>query len=243
MSLELSGEVIGSKVLQSIGGLDVKRHFKLDTANFSWVDDFLRDEALRKKIMDLRENIDKTRKSKINKDELRKMFDSAVFQIEQARLSWFEENLKSVQDRTGAIFNSFMLSGNRYISPLGLSKENVDALFEKLPEGISQAQIDEEIKVMHSEIAQIEAVIAEELSPRSRWIYREDGEPQPYPRGCRWTQFVIAWKKIIPRFDGLVSIEGLPIDKDGEKTAYYALGLDKIAKLHPLRKPGETLKW
>jgi len=237
MGTDLRGDVIGSQALKSMGGADAKRFFKIDTTKFSWVDDYLRDEALRKKIKNLKDNIRKAQHSNIHKDELRAMFDSAIAEVREARLSWFEKKLKAVQERTGAIINSYMLAGTGYTSPIGLSEKDIDEIFSRLPEGIKQADINADVKRMNAEIAEIEAVIAKELSPRSRWIYREDGEPHPYPLGCRWTQYVIAWKKVAPRFDGPVSMEGLSVENESEKEAYFALGLDKLRKVYPLRNP------
>ncbi len=243
----LRGEEIAAQVLNASGGggASIKKYFKLDTVKFSWVDDYLRDEALRKKIQGLNDKINEMHNSPMHKDELRALFESTIDQINNERRLWFEEKLKAVQNRKGRMIYSDMLIYNAslYISPIGLSKGDIDQIFANIPEGVKQADITTAIGRMQEEVAEIEAVIEKELSPRSRWLYREDGEPFHYPQGCRWTQYVNAWKKIAQRFDGPVSAEGVPVQNEHEEAAYYALGLDKIQKLEPLRKPGQVFGW
>src|SRR4030042_4503121 len=185
----IKGEEIGSRVLNSSGGAYVRDRFKIDCIKFSWVDFYLRDEILRKKIQTLNDNIQKIKNSPIHKDELKAMFQCAISNINSARLSWFVEKLKAVQARQGEMINSYTVQGNRYIPTIDLSKSDVDAIFSQLPEeGVSQADIDAGIQQMRKEIARAEEIINRELSPPERWIYKDDGKPIPYPQGCRWTQ-------------------------------------------------------
>lgn len=231
----LSGSEKAARVLGNTGGASVKMAFKIDTINFSWVDAYLRDKAIRNKIQVLQGDIQTALKSPINRDELKTMFTSALAGIESDRLAWFAENLKAVQIRTEAMVNSNILRGRNYIPPASLSKKDVDAIFELLPEGVKQADIDADVSRLREEIKRLEGVIADELCPPERWVYRDDGKPYPYPQGCRWTQYVIAWEKVVTRFYGPVSVEGDAIKTDSEMTAYIALGLDKIGRMPPLR--------
>ncbi len=238
MSDIINGSEIASRVLNSTGGAYAKRLFKLDTVSFAWLDSFLKDRAIRNKIKALQEEIRKTMLSPVNKDELLKMFEAALASIKNDRLAWFMNMLKSSQDRQGAMVSSNTLIARQYIPPADLTKKDIDAIFSMLPEGVKQADIDSRVESIRGEIRQLEKVIAEELSPPGRWVYRDDGKPLPYPQGCRWTQYVTAWEKIAPRYDGPVSVEGSAIESESEMTAYAALGLGKIAKTHPLRRPG-----
>jgi len=74
-------------------------------------------------------------------------------------------------------------------------------------------------------------------SAKSRWVYRDNGEPIPYPQGCRWKAFFDVWSKVASRFEGPVTINGDALKTDGEYMAYVVLKLDKVPKLPPLRKP------
>jgi len=137
--------------------------------------------------------------------------------------------------------NSDIVRGKTSYTPrVDLSKSDIDNIFTQLPEGVTQAAIDAEIDKLQKEIIGIETIINNELSPPERWIYRDDGKRIPYPQGCRWTQFVDAWKIIVRRYDGPVNINGSPIDDDREMIAYKALGLDNLQKVGTasLRKPG-----
>lgn len=234
----LKGENVASMVLRASQGASVKYRYKIDTYKFSWVDDFLRDAALRKKIEGIREKIKETRGSLIDKGELRKMFESAISSINTSHIDWFVESLKAVQLRTGHMVNSDTVRGKAYSPSINLSKKDIDNIFIQLPEGVTQANIDAEVEKLLEEIRKIETVIESELSPRDRWMYRDDGKPVPYPQGCRWTQYVTAWRIIVKRYDGPVTIEGLPVNSDEELIAYRALGLHELMKITPLRKPG-----
>ena len=237
MDTTLNGSEKAARVLGNTGGAAVKMAFKIDTINFSWVDAYLRDKAIRNKIQALRDDIQKALKSLINRDELKTMFTSALAGIESDRLAWFVENLKAVQIRTDAMVSSYILRGRNYIPPTSLSKKDVDAIFMQLPEGVKQADIDADVSRLREKIKDLEMVIANELCPPGRWIYRDDGKPEPYPQGCRWTQYVICWEKVVTRFEGPVSAEGDAIKTDSEMTAYVALGLDKVGRMPPLRTP------
>jgi len=237
MSEILNGSEIASRVLGSTGGAAAKHLFKIDTSKFAWVESYLRDEALRNKSQALREDIQKVQASPIHRDELKEQFTSALSSIRNAHLQWLVEMLRSVQDRQGPLINSNMLQRDAYAHPLKLSKTEVENLFLQLPPGVKQADIDADVKRLKEEITVTEDLIARVLSPPERWIYRDDGKPHPYPQGCRWTQYVTAWKKVVTRFDGPVSMEGLSIESDSEMAAYVALGLNKISRITPVRKP------
>lgn len=237
MSEILNGSEIASRVLGSTSGAYAKKLFKIDTVNFSWIDGYLRDAALRNKIQVLRENIQKVQASPIHKDELKAMFKSALSAIKSDRLRWFTEALKSAQNRQGPMVGSNMLRHNDYTPHFALSKRDIEDIFASFPIGVKQVDIDAEAQRLREEILRTEELIARELCPHERWIYRDDGKLHPYPQGCRWTQYVTAWKKVVTRYDGPVSVEGLCIESDSEMTAYLALGLDNVSRFEPLRKP------
>ena len=45
------------------------------------------------------------------------------------------------------------------------------------------------------------------------------------------------WRKVVSRFQGNVNIEGFLCESEEEKVAFFALGLDKVRKVTPLREP------
>jgi len=233
----LKGKDLAEKVLRNTGGASIKRMFKIDTINYSWIDSYLRDKALREKIDFLRQKIKEVQTLPIHRDELKTTFKSALESIKNERVAWLRDLLTMAQNRQGAMINSHRLKRGDYILELGLSQKDIDNAFNKLPVGVKQADIELETKRLHEEIAGIEKIITDELSPSSRFIYNDDGSTVPYPQGCRWTQFVNAWEAVVPRFEGTVDIEGAAINSECERTAYTALGLNKISKITPLRKP------
>ena len=228
---------MAARVLGNTGGAAVKKAFKIDTIKFSWIDKFLHDRAARNKIQALREKIKQIQNSPVHRDELRAVFDSALLTIKNDRLHWFVEMLKTAQDRQGAMVNSHTLQQTSYLPSIDLSNTDIENIFAQLPPGVKQADIDKECKLIHEEISRHESTIERAYSPQERWIYRDDGKPEPYPQGCRWTQYVACWEKVVTRFEGPVGAEGEEIESDYERTAYIALGLDKIARSTPLRKP------
>lgn len=234
----LNGERIAAEVLSHSGGAYAKRYFKIDTFKFSWIPLFLRDEILRNKIQNCHQRIQEAKKMPIHKDELRARFQSAIDGIKNDRLSWFAAWLNKIQKRQAFGLTSDNIRTNQYIPPLDLSDADIDVIFSQLDEdGVRQADIDVMVKQSQKDIATAEKVIAQDLCPLDRWIYEDDGKPMPYPQGCRWTQYVIAWKKVAARYDGPVSVEGSAISNESEMSAYIALGLDKIGKFSPLKTP------
>ena len=234
----LNGNDVANQVLGSSAGAYVKHVFKLDTLKFSWLDDFMRDKALRKKMSVAREEITKARGSLIDKNELRMMFKSAISAINDSHIKWFVEKIKAVQQRTQTTINSHMVQANNYIPHIALSEKDIEVILSQLPEGVTQETIQAKVSKLQDEILKIEEIIKSELSPPGRWIYRDDGQPIPYPQGCRWTHYVTAWTKIAPRYNAPVTIEGLHIKTEEELIGYRALGLHDLMKRTPLRSPG-----
>lgn len=223
----LNGKDLAEKVIRNSIGAAIKRLFKLDTVEYSWVDFYLRDKLLREKINGLRQKIKDAQAQPVHRDELKKAFESAMAGIKDERLAWLRDLLKTAQNRQGAMLNSHKLRRGDYIPELGLSKEDIDKLFIELPTGVKQTDIDKEITRHREEIKVLEKRIADELSPSSRFIYNDDGTIIPYPHGCRWTQFVDAWKIVSSHFKEPVDVEGTAITREAEMTAYNALGLGK----------------
>lgn len=238
MSEILRGENIAREVLGNSGGAYVKRYFKIDTFKYSWIDLFLRDESLRKKIQTYRNNIQEARRMPMHKDELKAIMKSSIKNIHNAHLAWFAAWMKKIQQRESFGLTSENILANKYIPPIDLSNHDIDAIFAQLDEeGVRQADIDSMVNQCRKDIESAEKVIACDLSPADRWIYEDDGKPVPYPQGCRWTQYVIAWKNVVTRYEGPVSVEGAAITSEDEMTAYIALGLNKIPRVTPLRTP------
>jgi hypothetical protein len=239
----LSANELASKVIGATGGARIKQLFRLDTQSYDWIDDFLRDKAIRGNIDTLRKKIAETQQAPIHRDELRAQFVSRLKQIKAFQVKQVGDWLREVQTGGVHMFNELTFGERRVLGApflpflMGFTKDEEKEIFKGLPEGVRQKDKMEQIEECQAEIAKLEAKITEELSPRSRWLHRENGEPFPYPQGCRWTTFVKTWELISARFSGPVDLNGWRIANEDELKAYYALGLDKVHKLPPLREP------
>jgi hypothetical protein len=234
---------IASSVIGNSGGAYASRLFKLDTIEYSWVKDFKRDQELRAEMEDLKQKIIEAGKLPIHRDELRKRFENEVKRMNEFRLQQISANVSSAQQRTEILFTENSIGERKVLGApyfpylLNLTPSDIDAIFSELPEGVRQVEIDKNIQKFQKRIKELEAVIEKELSPKSRWLYRDNGEPIPYPQGCRWKAFADVWGKVQARFEGPVTINGDALKTDAEYLAHAALKLDKVPKLPPLRKP------
>jgi len=233
-----AGAVIGST-----GGAYVSRLFRLNTIDYLWIKDYRRDQEIRAEIEDLRQKIIEAGKLPIHKDELRARFENQIEQINAFRIRQIVAQLSSVQKREGILYAEVSIGelkvlGAPYLPYLiNLSSSDIDAVFSEIPEGVKQKSINKTIENCQRRIKELEAIIDEELSPKSRWLHRDNGEPIAYPTGCRWKAFTDVWKKVQARFDAPVNINGSGLKTDAEYMAHGVLKLDKVAKLTPLRKP------
>jgi hypothetical protein len=129
---------------------------------------------------------------------------------------------------------------NKYIPAIDLTENEIEKIISNLPdEGVRKKEIDAKVKSNTDEINKIQEIIETKLSPKDRWKYEDDGEPIPYPQGCQWTQYVKAWRMIAARFEGPVSVEGMAIQGEKEREAYFALGLNSLSKIFPIKKVPE----
>lgn len=232
------------EVLASSGRVSFKRRYRIDVENYSWVSDYVRDQKLRKEIDELRAKITTTQHSPIDKAELRARFERGVDQIKQDFLEVVRDHLVKAQNRECPVIGGLYPFGNYPIElPLMaltmISSEERNNLIDVLPEGVKAEDINKEVEALKGQITKCEEVINTELSPPDRWIYSDMGQPWPYPQGCRWSKFVEGWKKVVPRFDGKVDIEGCALKTEAEFKAFYALELERIPKMTPLRTPWE----
>lgn len=232
-----------SAVIGNTGGAYVSKLFRLDTINYSWIKDYRRDQEIRAEIEDLRQKIIAAGKLPIHKDELRARFENQIKQMNEFRIRQIAAQLSSVQKREGIIYaensiGELKVLGAPYLPYLiNLSSSDIDAVFSEIPEGVKQKSIDKTIENCQKRIKELETIIDKELSPKSRWLYRDNGEPMAYPTGCRWKAFTDVWKKIQARFDAPVNINGSGLKTDAEYMAHSVLKLDKVPKSTPLRKP------
>ena len=235
---ELAAMVIGYR-----GGASVKRHFGIDTKTYAWVKDFVRDKEARDQIRLLKEKIAEVKASLINKDELKKIFETRVKSINTFRIDQLKDNLAKVQKREERLIDALYMDSRLVIGAkpypflMEFSTSDMEEIFSGLLDGVKQKDIDETVEQCQKEIQKIEGLLAKEFSPQGRWLHRENGDPVPYPQGCRWTPFVEVWRKVNSRFEGAVDIEGHALKTDSEHKAYFLLGLDKEKKIAPLSKP------
>ena len=230
---------IANSVLSNTGGAAVKRHFR----TYAWVKDYVYDQKIREEIKRLQEKIVETGALPIHKDELESRFKARVEEINTFRIQQLKDHLASVQKREDPLFTELILdnkkiNGTRMLPFfMNFSPTQIETIFSELPDGVSQKDIEKSVSELQKKILKLEDVLSKELSPQKRWYYRDDGVPVPYPQGCRWTAFVEVWKKVLSRFEGRVDIEGSALETPEEHGAFGLLGLDRVMKITPLRKP------
>ncbi|MBW1795569.1 MAG: hypothetical protein JRJ38_14250 [Deltaproteobacteria bacterium] len=234
---------LAKSVLSNTGGAAVKRYFRLDTRTYAWVKDYVYDQKIREEIKLLQEKIVKNRALPIHKEELESRFKARVEEINTFRIQQFKDHLTSVQIRESRLFDELFLestpiNGARMVPCLiTFSPKEIDTIFSELQDGVRQKDIEKTVTGLEKKISKLQEVLAQELNPRQRWYYRDDGVPVPYPQGCRWTAFVEVWKKVVSRFEGKVDIEGSALETPEEHEAFGLLRLDTVMKFPPLRKP------
>jgi len=232
------------EVLASGGQVSFKHSYRIDVVNYSWVKDYVRDQKLRQEIDQLKKKIAEAQNSPIDKNELRAMFEAGVKQTRQNFLELLKNNLSKAQKRECGTIGGLHEYGN-IASELPLmavtlvSSEDIKDIIAELPVGVKHKEIEKTIEGIKKQIAEREAIIEKELSPKDRWFYDDRGNPLPYPAGCRWTKFVEGWKTVVARFDGKVDIEACALVTEDEFAAFHMLELEKVYKLTPLRAPWE----
>ena len=232
------------EVLASGGQVGIKYTYRLDVDKYSWVKDYVRDQKLRQEIDQLRKEIAEAQNSPIDKSELRAMFEAGVEQTRQNFLELLKNNLSKAQKRECGVIGGLHEYGNiaselPLMSITLVSSEDIKDIIAALPPGIKQKEIEKTIEGIKKQIAEREAIIEKELSPKDRWFYDDRGNSLPYPAGCRWNKFVDGWRRVVSRFDGKVDIEGCALVTEDEFAAFHMLELEKVYKLTPLRAPWE----
>lgn len=227
-------------VLEGGGRTKMKHLYGVDTFKYGWVESYLRDKTIRQEIEKLEKEKWELEKLPIHKDELKRYFEGLLNSIREARKTSIQGLLIDAQKRALSLEDFHVAIQSRTFSPLALlvfSQKEIDAFFSVLPDGVREKEIQSLVKQKEAQIFELKARIEKELSPQERWFYSDAGIAQRYPSGCRWTLFVNDWKKVASRFIGIVNIEGTLPEREEEKTAYYALGIDKMKKLTSLREP------
>lgn len=226
-------------VIESGGRARIKKHYGVDTTNYDWVESYLRDKEIRRKIKDLQEKIPQIQAAPIHKAELKVIFKENLVKIKEALMTQIQDLLIAAQNRKVGDADLLSILGSKITYPfiLLLSEVEIDALFSRLGEGTKQSEIDKSVQQTQKQIKELNEKIERELSPQDRWFHFDSGHPEPYPGGCRWTLFVKDWEKVVSRFEGGVDIEGGLFETGEENKAFYALGLDKVRKITPLRNP------
>ncbi|HUV59815.1 MAG TPA: hypothetical protein VMW09_06850 [Desulfatiglandales bacterium] len=231
------------EVLASGGQVSFKYSYRIDVVNYSWVKDYVRDQKLRQEIDQLKKKIAEAQNSPIDKNELRAMFEAGVEQTRQNFLELLKNNFSKAQKRECGVIGGLHEYGNiaselPLMSVTLVSSEDIKDIIAALPVGIKQKEIEKTIEGIKKQIAEREAIIEKELSPKDRWFYDDRGNPRPYPND-RWSKFVDGWRKVVARFDGKVDIEGFALVTEDEFAAFHMLELEKVFKLTPLRAPWE----
>ena len=230
-------------VIGSSGGAVVKPAFRLDTTKYFWIKDYLRDKKLRAEIKQLQDDIAAINVYPIAKDELRKMFEARIKQINKFRLEQLITHLGEVQKRETSLLNENSINERRFNGALfdptliNLTSNDIDHIFSQLQEGVVHELIEKNVRELQEEIVKLGKIIEDELSPRERWLHRDNGLPSPYPQGCRWTPFVETWQLVAAKFNDKVDVEGCRLKTPEQFAAYDLLGLDRVRKKPPLREP------
>lgn len=224
----------------NVSDVNIEKYYNIDTMNYSWVSDFIRDKTIRQEIAGLEADIPKIRALPIHKDELRKSFEKELSRINSMLVQQIQDRLLLVQQRQAGIMSIDNILSMKLIYPVFLAESKIDGIFSCLPLGVKKSEIDKKVAQAQDKINALKSKIDAELSPKHRWVYEPSGDPIPYPMGCRWTMFVEDWKYIQSRFNGNVNINGRELESEAERTAYFALGLDKTYKIDtrdPIRRP------
>jgi len=227
-------------VLGEGGQVNMKRLYGIDTINYAWVQDYVRDKKIREEIEEIQAEIKKVNNSLIHKDELKKLLINRLKGAKESLIDYLKCHLLQVQERKEALFGDYHIKRMPSAAFLSIFSQEIEDIFPDLPEGVAQQDIDKKSKELMNKIEKLKETIEKELSQRDRWVHFGTGLPVPYPRGCRWTQFVNDWKKVISRFEGGATIEGCALKSEEEYKAFYLLELDKVRKYTPLRKPFKT---
>jgi len=227
---EIIGDVFGDYTIVNVKGV-----FGIDTAEYSWVDDFLKDKKNRDDLEALKNQSRMLRNMPIDREELRNQFVSQVNNYNEIMMQQTVEYLKGVQARSehlpfSRLPGKVVLGMEYYPYCLEFTEKQLDKIFSQLPEGTKSADIEKSLENDRHEIAALEEAIAWNKFPRSRWWFRENGLPHAYPMGCQWTTFVKAWAGVLVRFSGNVDINGYPLTTEAEFKAFVKLGLDKLGK-------------
>lgn len=224
-----------SAVLGTDAIVYVRGGFGLDTLKYSWVEDFIRDKTIRTEIERLEQQIREVAGQPRHKDEVQNMFKNWLQQRRMEGVESIKGLLLAVQNRE-RLFNSDFTKILIEISAVDFTSGITKELFSSMPDGIKSGVIDNRIKEIRRRIEELKNKIDSELSPRERWYHRDNGFPEPYPMGCRWTKFVDTWKQIARRFNAPVNINACVCSPE-EAAAYTALEIGSLMKLPPVRDP------
>lgn len=241
--MKIDVDKFAGMVTGSSGGAAILQNFGLDTTTYAWVKYYVRDKKMREEIQSHQQRIIDAQAQLIDKEELKRMFLDRVDKLNDIRIQQLIEHLGGVQKRERPLLNENMLGSIKILGThlmpcfMEFTSEDTERIFSNLPEGAKQKDIDSEVKSLQKKIRELEEVISKELSPRDRWFHRDNGIPEPYPQGCRWTPFVEVWRKVAARFEGGVDIEGYSLKTSSGVAAFGLLGLDRVRKIMPLREP------
>jgi hypothetical protein len=223
----------------------VPHGFGVDLVSYSWVGDYLKDQNIRQGIADHEVEIHRVKKSPIAKEDLKVLFFQSLEAIRNDRLQYLRAYLKQAQHMDETALTPpppAIVKRDAYRESLcldfKLSEQDVDAIFADIQGGLTWEEKERRVVAIQKEIAELNATLEKKLNPHDRWFYRSDGQPLPYPRGCRWCLVVKVWKDVAARYSVPVDVFGNNLDDDRAQTAFYALGLDKVVKRPPLLNAG-----
>lgn len=246
MDILLTPDYLSASVIGTSGNASVISRIGLETRKYAWVEDYLRDVNIRAEISKAQDEIKEARSSLIHKDELRAQFKASCKKLNEFRVKQIRALLGEIQAGSPIPFSVLQIGAGRKIlgAPvlpwfINFSEEELDTIFSALPEGIREKDRQSMIAKCQQTIVDLEKTIETELSPQSRWFFKENGQPEIFPRGCRWTIFVETWKRVAARFVGRVDVEGTKLKTDAEHWAFSKLGLDLVRKVTPLKEPRE----
>lgn len=222
---------------------EIKKYFRIDLENYSWVEPYLRDLKKREKVRELEGEIVKVQNSLIGKEKVKEDFIEWRKETKKEFLDLIRKNLLEVQGRRKD-FDGLACDAEmrlfRCLLISSLSDKEIEEIFKDIPDGVSQSEIDKKVRGLEGEIRKLTEELNKSLARKDRWIYSESGEPLPWPEGCRWRIFVENWERLQSHFSKPVTIEGLPLKTAAEKKAWSSLELDNVmATQPPLRDPYE----
>lgn len=210
----------------------------LDLENFSWLPLWKRDQELRADIENCRKEIEKIREFPISQDEVKRQFEQEINKFKEKRAKLINLKAQTIQTPNIPLNEKAMSTPFSQCPNFELMNcfcifevpeiwQEIEGIIAKMPKGVSQEEKKQLIAAEEAKIDSFYKEINEKLSPRQRWLYDKNGNPRPYPRGCRWKRYVDVLNVILPHLEELADIDNKPLNAKAKKY-FKECGFDEL---------------